>query len=332
MAVPKKRKSKSKKNLQNLRRKAQIQAKKALSKAKKILNLLKLKIDTISTKLETKIDNYCDNVDPTRGTCIGIMSYSFFILVLPISILYRKLFLEYTWEQILEKAFDPVAIATYKLTFSLALFTAVFNTAFGFCVAWIITRFNFRGRTLIDKMVDVPLCLPTSAGGIALTSVFGNKGLLGPMLQAANIKIVYSKIGVLLAMMFVSFPFVVRSVQPIIERFDIEMEEAAWCAGGSPYETASRVIFPALIPALISGFTITFARSIGEFGTVVMLSSNLALDDLVTSVLVFQSLEQYDLCAARSITGTIIIFAYIFLFTMNSARSIYNRRTSRYYY
>lgn len=325
MAVPKKRKTKSKNNLINLRRKAQIQAKRALSKAKRILK-------SISTELETRIDNYCDTVDPTRGTCFGIMSYTSFILVLPIFTLYRKLFLENTWEQILEKAFDPVAVAAYKFTFSMALITAVFNTILGFFVAWIITRFHFKGRSLMDRMVDLPLCLPTSAGGIALTAVYGHKGWFGPILKAANIKIIYTKLGVLLAMMFISFPFVVRSVQPILQQFDIGMEEAAWCTGASPFQTALRVICPALIPALISGFTITFARSLGEFGTVVMLSSNLALDDLVASVLVFQSLEQYDHSAACAITGTIIIFAYIFLYTMNSARAIYNRRTSRYYY
>uniref|UniRef100_UPI00300374D0 sulfate transport system permease protein n=1 Tax=Prototheca miyajii TaxID=2034260 RepID=UPI00300374D0 len=325
MAVPKKRTSRSKNKLQILRRKAEIQAKKSLSKAKKVLK-------DVSKEMEIKLDNYCDTVNPTRGTCIGIMSYTSFILVLPMFALYRKLFLENTWEQILKMAFDPVAVATYKFTFSMALITAIFNTALGFSIAWITTRFHFRGRNLLDKLVDVPLCMPTTAGGMAISGVYGPKGWLGPTLKAANMKLIYTKFGVLFAMVFMSFPFVVRSVQPIIKQFDIGMEEAAWCTGASPFQTALRVICPALIPALISGFTITFARCLGEFGTIVMLSSNQPFDDLVTSVFVFQALEQYEYSNACAVTGTVIIFAYIFLYSMNSARAIYNRRTSRYYY
>lgn len=258
---------------------------------------------------------------------IGVMlgNYVFFILVLPLFALF-SLILKNSWREILEKALDPIAISAYAFTIKMALTAALLNSVFGFLITWIITRYEFRGKRFVDAAVDLPFALPTSVAGLTLATVYGHQGWVGNYLKMANIQIIYTRFGVLLAMIFVSFPFVIRSLQPVLQEFDHGLEEAAWGMGASSFQTFLRVIFPTLVPALVTGFTLSFSRALGEFGSVVMISSNLPLDDLVTSVLIYQSLEQYDYFGASVIGAVILLLALIIIFLVNTAQSFYSRR------
>ncbi|KFM22498.1 putative sulfate transport system permease protein cysT, partial [Auxenochlorella protothecoides] len=246
---------------------------------------------------------------------IGVMlgNYVFFILVLPLFALFSLIF-KNSWREILEKALDPIAISAYAFTIKMALTAALLNSVFGFLITWMITRYEFRGKRFVDAAVDLPFALPTSVAGLTLATVYGHQGWVGNYLKMANIQIIYTRFGVLLAMIFVSFPFVIRSLQPVLQEFDHGLEEAAWGMGASSFQTFLRVIFPTLVPALVTGFTLSFSRALGEFGSVVMISSNLPLDDLVTSVLIYQSLEQYDYFGASVIGAVILLLALIIIF------------------
>lgn len=263
------------------------------------------------------------------GIRIMMINYIFFIFCLPLYALFSVI-AKHSWAEIIERALHPIAVSAYIFTIKTALLAASLNTFFGLMVTWVITRLEFRGRRFLDAAVDLPLGLPTSVAGITLTAVFGNNGWLGPILNLANIQIIYTKYGVLLAMMFASIPLVIRSIQPVLENFDYSLEEAAWCFGASSFETAWRVIITSLIPALLSGFSLSFARSLGEFGSVVMLSSNLPLDDLVTSVLIYQNIEQYDYFGACVFGAVMLILAFIIIFSINLVKLRFTRYKRRY--
>nr|Q9TJR4.1 RecName: Full=Probable sulfate transport system permease protein cysT [Prototheca wickerhamii]CAB53107.1 sulfate transport permease protein [Prototheca wickerhamii] len=252
-------------------------------------------------------------------------NHLFFIPVLPLFALF-SLILKNSWKDILEKAVDPIAICAYGFTIKMALIAALFNSIFGFLITWVITRYEFKGKKFIDAAVDLPFALPTSVAGLTLATVYGNQGWVGRFLKMGNLQIIYTKFGVLLAMIFVSFPFVIRSLQPVLQGLDHGLEEAAWCLGASSFQTFLRVIFPTLVPALVTGFTLSFSRALGEFGSVVMISSNLPLDDLVTSVLIYQSLEQYDYFGASVIGAVILMIALLIIFLINTAQAFYSRR------
>lgn len=260
---------------------------------------------------------------------LGMTNYIIFILILPLYVLFSVIF-QHTWKEILNRALHPIAVSAYIFTIKTAIFAAFLNTFFGLLITWTITRLDFKGKRFLDAAIDLPLGLPTSVAGITLTAIFGNNGWLGPILKILNFKIIYTKYGVLLAMMFASFPLVVRSIQPVLENFDYSLEEAAWCFGASSFETAWRVIITSLIPALISGFTLSFARALGEFGSVVMLSSNLPFDDLVTSVLIFQNIEQYDYFGACVYGAVMLILAFIIIFSINLVKLRLTRYKRRY--
>lgn len=237
-----------------------------------------------------------------------VISYSILILILPLYALFSYAS-NASWSLILEKATDPIAVAAYTLTIKMALYTAIINTIFGFIIAWVLTRYNFSGKRIMDAIVDLPLALPTSVAGLALSTVFGRNGLFSSLLDFYNYEIIYTKRGILLAMIFVSFPFSVRAIQPILKEINKEEEEAAWSLGSGPLETFKRFIFPIILPAILNGFTLTFSRALSEFGSIVMVAGNLPLQDLVSSVLISQYLEQYDYIGACVISIIVLILA-----------------------
>ena len=246
--------------------------------------------------------------------------YLFFLLILPLSALFLFI-LKNDWQVIIERATDPIAMAAYTLTLKMAGLAACINTFFGFIITWVLTRYDFVAKKYLDAAVDLPFALPTSVAGLTLTTIYGEQGWIGKSLQFFNIQIVFTQIGVLLAMVFVSFPFVIRTLQPVLQELEISLEEAAWSLGASPWQTFYRVILPTLWPALLTGFTLSFSRALGEFGSIVMISSNLPLKDLVASVLVYQSLEQYDYLGASVIGIVVLLIALLSLILINALQS-----------
>nr|QHD45138.1 putative sulfate transport system permease protein CysT [Codium fragile] len=245
-----------------------------------------------------------------------LIFYSFLILLLPIWILLKKASI-HLWMPFWFRATEPVALSAYSVTFSLAFLAVFFNLFFGFILAWILIRYKFRSQKFLDSLIDLPFCLPTSVAGFTLTIVYGENGWIGRILQIWHIQVIFTKLGILIAMIFVSFPFIVRSIQPMIQLIEKEMEEAAWSLGASDWITFHKILIPTLLPSILTGLTLAFSRAIGEYGSIVMISSNFAFKDLITPVLIFQCLEQYDYIGATIIGSVILIISLLLLFIIN---------------
>jgi sulfate transport system permease protein len=185
-----------------------------------------------------------------------------------------------------------------------------------------LTRYDFSGKKLLDAAVDLPFALPTSVAGLTLATVYGDQGWIGSFFHSLGFQIIFTKIGVLLAMIFVSFPFVIRTLQPVLQEVEQSLEEAAWSLGASSWQTFIKVILPTLWPAIFTGFTLSFSRALGEFGSIVMISSNLPFKDLVASVLIYQSLEQYDYVGASVIGAVVLLIALSTLLLINAFQAM----------
>ena len=231
--------------------------------------------------------------------------YLCFLLILPILALLSRAS-EEIFQNFWSIATEPVAISAYSVTLITSLIAALFNGFFGLILAWILVRYNFPGKKFIDASVDLPFALPTSVAGLTLATVYSDQGWLGSFFAFLGLKIAFTKVGVGIAMIFVSFPFVVRTIQPVLQEMDLELEEAAWSLGASKWSTFWKVIFPPLVPALLTGVALSFSRAVGEYGSVVIIASNIPFKDLTAPVLIFQKLEQYDYSGATAI-GTVIL-------------------------
>jgi|SRR6056300_1547598 sulfate transport system permease protein len=251
---------------------------------------------------------------------IIIGSYLFVMFGLPLLALLTKASEALPLEFFL-KAFQPIALSAYYVTLSTALTAALINGFFGLLVAWVLVRFDFPGKKFIDSAIDLPFALPTAVAGLTITTVYSDQNWLGSFLSSCGIEVVFTRVGVGLAMVFVSFPFVVRSVQPIIQELQIDIEEASWSLGASPLETFTKIILPALLPSLLTGMTLAFSRAIGEYGSIVIVASNIPFRDLVTSVLIFQSLEQYDKTGATIYGTVILLISLILLLAINTLQN-----------
>jgi len=215
-------------------------------------------------------------------------------------------------------ATSPEAVATYKISFGLALFASLVNGVFGLVIAWALIRCRFPGQRLLDTMIDLPFALPTAVAGLALTAVYSEEGWLGkPIHQLFGLKVAFTSLGVAVAMVFISLPFVVRTVEPVLRSLEKEQEEASWCLGASQTQTFFRVILPQLMPAILSGVAQGYSRAVGEYGSVVMISSNVPFKDLITPTLIVQKLEEYDLPAATVIGAVMLLFSLVSLLVIN---------------
>jgi sulfate transport system permease protein len=248
------------------------------------------------------------------------LHYGIFILILPISILL------YTARQqsrntLLQITTEPIILSVYRFTFLTALLATIINSLFGLILAWVLVRYEFPGKKILDASVDLPFALPTSVGGLTLMTVFNDKGWLKPIFSLLGLRIVFGPLGVLIAMIFVSLPFVVRTIQPVLLNMDKEPEEAAQCLGASPWTTFWHILFPPLIPALLAGTTLGFSRALGEYGSIVLIASNIPMKDLVISVLLFQRLEQYDYQGAAIIASFVLIISFGTLLLINKIQS-----------
>lgn len=217
-----------------------------------------------------------------------------------------------------EAATAPEAVATYKISFGLALACSLINGVFGLVIAWALVRSSFPGKRLLDALIDLPFALPTAVAGLALTAVYSTNGWLGaPLLQLFGLKVSFTWVGVGVAMLFISLPFVVRTVEPVLRALEKEQEEAAWSLGASPFQTIVRVVLPQLFPALLAGVAQGYSRAVGEYGSVVMISSNVPFKDLITPTLIVQKLEEYDIASATVIGTVMLLFSLLSLLVIN---------------
>ncbi|MBD1913114.1 MULTISPECIES: sulfate ABC transporter permease subunit CysT [unclassified Leptolyngbya] len=214
-------------------------------------------------------------------------------------------------------ATDPVAISAYEVTFFTALVAAAINGVAGMATAWVLVRYKFPGRRFLDAMIDLPFALPTAVAGLTLSTVYSNVGWIGSLLEPFGIKVSFTRLGVLVAMIFISLPFVVRTVQPVLQEMEPEMEEAAWSLGASDWQTFWRVVLPPLLPAVLTGVALGFSRAVGEFGSVVIISGNLPFQDLIAPVLVFQRLEQFDYAGATVVGAVLLLISLAALIVIN---------------
>ncbi|MDG2992355.1 sulfate ABC transporter permease subunit CysT [Candidatus Synechococcus calcipolaris G9] len=214
-------------------------------------------------------------------------------------------------------ATTPIALSAYDVTFVTAFFAAIINGFFGTLVAWVLVRYQFVGKRYIDAIVDLPFALPTAVAGLTLATIYSDKGWIGSLLVPFGIKVSFTRLGVGVAMVFISLPFVIRTVQPVLTELEKEIEEAAWCLGASQWQTFWRVILPPLTPAILTGIALGFSRAVGEYGSIVIIAANMPFKDLIAPVLVFQSLEQYNYEAATVIGTVMLVISLVILFVIN---------------
>ena len=230
------------------------------------------------------------------------------------------------WSQYWQVITDPRVVATYKVTASAAAAASLFNMVFGLLMAWILTRYRFPGRALLDGLMDLPFALPTAVAGLTLASLFATNGWYGEWLAELGIKVSYTWMGIVIAMVFTSVPFVVRTVQPVLEDLGPEYEEAAAMLGASPWQAFSRVVLPELKPALITGTALSFTRSLGEFGAVIFIAGNMPWQTEITSLMIFIKLQEFDYAAASAIASIILLASFVLLFLINGIQSRFMRR------
>jgi sulfate/thiosulfate transport system permease protein len=214
-------------------------------------------------------------------------------------------------------ATEPRALAAYRLSFTASLAGASVDGVFGLLLAWVLVRYEFPGRSLVDAIVDLPFALPTAVAGIALTTVYAENGVFGSLLAKVGVKVAFAPLGVVVALTFVGIPFVVRTVQPVLEELDADVEEAAAILGASSFQTFTRVIFPALLPALLTGFALSLARALGEYGSVVFISGNMPMRTEIAPLLIVTKLEQYDYAGATAIATVMLGASFLLLFVIN---------------
>ena len=263
------------------------------------------------------------------GFTISLGSSLFFIslvILLPISGLVLQV-AGLSWQEYWAIISDPRVVATYKVTASAAAVASVFNLFFGLLMAWILTRYRFPGRVLLDGLMDLPFALPTAVAGLTLAAVFSTQGWFGQYLALWDIKVSYTWLGIVVAMVFTSVPFVVRTVQPVLEEFGPEYEEASATLGASPVQTFFRVIMPEIKPALLTGTALSFTRSLGEFGAVIFIAGNLPWQTEVTSLMIFVRLQEFDYAAAAAIASVVLIVSLTLLFIINGIQQRYQHIT-----
>lgn len=265
---------------------------------------------------------------PGFGLSMGItVTYLSLLVLVPLSMMFLKsatLGPREFWAVVS----SPRAVASYKLSFGASAIAAGINAVFGVLVAWVLVRYRFPGRSAVDALVDLPFALPTAVGGIALTAIYAQKGWLGQYLYPLGVEAAFSRLGVVIALTFVGLPFVVRTVQPVLEDLDIDNEEAAASLGASRWEIFRRVILPPLWPSILTGFALSFARAIGEFGSVVFISGNMPFRTEIIPLVIMTKLEQYDYAGATALAVVMLVVSFALLLVINRLQAWSGIRTS----
>lgn len=242
--------------------------------------------------------------------------YLSLIVLIPLAAVFWKT-CTLSWGQFYQVITSPQALAAYRLSFGAALLAAALNAVFGLIVAWVLVRYQFFGKKLVDALVDLPFALPTAVAGITLATLYAPDGWIGQCFAPLGIKISFTRLGVLVALTFIGLPFIVRTVQPILEDFDPEIEEAAASLGANRWQIFWRVILPTLSPALLTGFALAFARALGEYGSVVFISSNIPMKTQIVPLLIMTKLEQFDYAGATALAVVMLVFSFALLLAIN---------------
>ncbi|GAA5258775.1 sulfate/thiosulfate ABC transporter permease CysT [Proteus sp. MB838] len=263
---------------------------------------------------------------PGFGLSLGsTLFYTCLILLLPMSALVVQLS-EMSWAQYWAVITHPQIVAAYKVTLLSAGVASIFNAIFGMLLAWIITRYRFPGRKFLDGLMDLPFALPTAVAGLTLATLFSTQGWYGLVLDTFDIKVINTWIGIAVAMSFTSLPFVVRTVQPVLEELGPEYEEAAETLGANRWQTFRKVVLPELSPALLAGTALSFTRSLGEFGAVIFIAGNIAWQTEVVSLMIFIRLQEFDYPAASAVASVILLVSLVLLFSINGLQSRFGKR------
>lgn len=254
--------------------------------------------------------------------------YITLIVLIPLSAAFLKT-ATLTWPQFWETVTSPRVVASYKLTFGASLGAAAVNAVFGLLVAWVLVRYDFWGKRVVDALVDLPFALPTAVAGIALTALYAPNGWIGQWLDLMGVKVAFTPLGVFVALTFIGLPFVVRTVQPVLEDVSHELEEAAATLGASRWQTFYKVLFPIISPALLTGFALAFARALGEYGSVIFIAGNMPMVSEITPLLIITKLEQYDYAGATSIAVVMLVLAFVLLLAINALQAWTRKRQGR---
>jgi sulfate transport system permease protein len=231
-----------------------------------------------------------------------------------------------TWNAFWETVTDPRVVASYRLSILASLAAAAVNAVFGMLAAWVLVRYRFPGRRVVDALIDLPFALPTAVAGITLTALYAPNGWIGSRLAPFDIKVAFTPLGITIALVFISLPFVVRTLQPVIEDLDAEVEEAATSLGATRWQVISRVIFPYLFPAWVTGFALAFARAVGEYGSVVFISGNMPMTTEISPLLIMTKLEQFDYPGATAIALVMLTMSFVLLLAINALQHWSSRR------
>jgi sulfate transport system permease protein len=274
---------------------------------------------------------------PTRGGSKKILPgfnltlgytllYLSLIVLIPLSALVLKTF-TLSWDQFWVAISSPRVLASYRLTFGASLIAASVNVVFGLLVAWVLVRYSFPGKKVVDALVDLPFALPTAVAGISLTALLAGNGWIGQYLEPLGIKLAFNPNGVVIALIFIGLPFVVRTVQPVLEDTEKELEEAAMCLGATRWQTFIKVIFPSIAPALLTGFAMAFARAIGEYGSVIFIAGNMPMISEITPLIIIGKLEQYDYAGATAVAVVMLAMSFVLLLIINALQGWQRRRS-----
>jgi sulfate/thiosulfate transport system permease protein len=264
-------------------------------------------------KLLKRHNNVLPGFGPTMGYTLLYLSL---IVLIPLSALIFKT-AGLSWHDFVAVVTAPRVLASYKVTFGSALAAAVVNALFGVLVAWVLVRYPFPGKRLVDALVDLPFALPTAVAGITLATVYSANGWMGRYLEPHGIKVAFTPLGIIVAMTFIGLPFVVRTVQPVIEELDSEIEEAAACLGANRLQTFRRVLFPLLLPSVLTGFALAFARAVGEYGSIIFIAGNMPMVSEITPLIIITKLEQYDYQGATAVATVMLVSSFVILLVIN---------------
>jgi sulfate transport system permease protein len=251
--------------------------------------------------------------------------YLCLIVLIPLSATFLRT-TELTWPAFIDVVTSPRVVASYKLTFGSSMLAAIVNAVFGLLVAWVLVRYDFFGRRIIDALVDLPFALPTAVAGITLTGLYAGNGWIGKHLEPLGIKVAFAPAGVFVAMTFIGLPFVVRTVQPVLEDLSRELEEASATLGASRFQTFTKVILPIVSPALLTGFALAFARALGEYGSIIFIAGNMPMVSEITPLLIITKLEQYDYAGATAIAVVMLVMSFILLLAINALQAWTRKR------
>ena len=257
------------------------------------------------------------SVLPGFNLAIGFtLLYLSLLVLIPLSAVFIRT-ATLSWEEFWSVVTTPRVLASYRLTFGASFAAALVNAVFGLLVAWVLVRYRFPGKKLVDALVDLPFALPTAVAGIALTALYAGNGWIGRYFELVGIKIAFTPLGVFVALTFIGLPFVVRTVQPVLQDIEAELEEAAATLGANRFQTFARVIFPTVFPALTTGFALAFARAIGEYGSVIFIAGNMPMISEITPLLIITKLEQYDYVGATALAVVMLSISFIMLLIIN---------------